>query len=350
MPGDGRLGRRKMWRRASMLVAILIVAGISLFYTLNPNPEIPSITFPFGAHDLCFDRSGKLLMIVHDSVIDVWNVETGNQVATIDARPQQITTLTLDKERALGCFGTDAGEIGIFNTRSFETINRFSIGSERIFRLAVSAKNQVVLARSFGSHSRIVQLPGGLVGNLKWDSVTSMAISGDEELVALNNQLGIAPDELGVRKLDSLNEENDWKILIPGFDRTVEALSFLGQTHLLAVAQPRQLSLWDFDANKEVDRMHFQGIRAMATSDDGITLVIASYPLTLHIVQTNPLRPVRMMEAIAPIEAFKDPTVRTLAISPDTKYLAASCYDFAPNGLPGHGKTKVWRLDRLLQK
>jgi WD40 repeat protein len=329
----------------------LISASVFIFWTLNRNSENPCITFPFGARKLSFDSSGKLLMILHDGVIDVREVKTGTQVATIDARPQEITTLTLDKQRAIGCFGTNRGEIGIFDARSFEISSRLHISSEEFAALALSTKNKLALVCSYGKALRIIQAPGGaILGNIKWTNVTNMTISADEELLALNNHSPLTNDELGIRKLDSLKEENDWKVVFSGFDESAVAFSFLGQTHVLAIAQPRQLSLWDFDADKELDRMHFQGIRAIAASDDGIALAVASYPLTLHIVQTNQLRPVRMLEPITPIEAFKDPALRSLAISPDAKYLAVSCYDYAPDGLPGHGKTKVWRLDKLVGK
>jgi hypothetical protein len=320
--GEGNQTLRRNYRRwAWILVFLVTLAGVLIFWKLTADPEIPCITFPFGAQSLSFDSSGKLLMILHDGVIDVRNVKTGNQVATIDARPQAIASLTLDKERAFGCFGTYGGEIGIFDAHSFVITSRFSIGSVRIESLALSWKKQLVLTFGYEGHMgnptvRIFELPSGtILRKIKWGYLRSMTISADEELVALNESSDVRPDhELRVARLDSLKDLNEWTLKFP----EVDGLAFLGQSHVLVVAQPSQLSLWDFDAKKQIDRVGYPGRTPMTASDDGTVLAVAGY-MTLYIIQTNPLRVVRI------VGACRSMGIEAVAISPDAKYLAASC-------------------------
>src|SRR5207249_4288456 len=106
-------------------------------------------------------------------------------------------------------------------------------------------------------------------------------------------------------------------------------------------AKPSELSLWDLDAKKEVDKISHPGRSPMAASDDGNVLAVAGH-MTLYIILTNPLRVVRI------VGACRDMGIEAMAISPDGKYLAASCYGL--QGVPGYEKTKVWRLDTLLGK
>ena len=88
--------KRSRW----MLIAICIfcIGGcflVSIIFVRVRNDK-PFLTFPFGTDALSFDRSGKLILAVHDGILDVRDLEKGHQIAQVRDKPDEITTLAVD--------------------------------------------------------------------------------------------------------------------------------------------------------------------------------------------------------------------------------------------------------------
>jgi len=135
-----------------LIVGLVFSAGLLfiLITLLRRLDDRPLLTFPFGADALSFDGSGKLLLAVHDGMIDLQDVKERRQVELIKDERDGITTLALDANRELAYCGTAKGHLRPLDLKTFQLSDGISMGSSRTLALAISPKAHMIAAAFSG--------------------------------------------------------------------------------------------------------------------------------------------------------------------------------------------------------
>jgi hypothetical protein len=344
-------------RRRSLFLRLLLLLGLLgvcwYFYHLSHKKPLRFrssendllCTLPFAADAICFDQSGRL-MIVHDGIIDVRDVVDAKQIAVLDKKPQRINALALDRSRRVGCCSTLEGDISRLDVGKLELSAPIAAGQSKVYTMVLGSTGGgfvAVVEYSVETEIGALKIFDLRTGRALYEKQSPLypplSISGDDELFAYSTAGKIHLGKFDLLKL-AMEELTP---LQAGAGR----FSFVGSSHVLAVAQsPDAVWLWDQDSEREVDRLSVPigpYMFTMACSDQGNLLVVGANR-SLAIMQTRPLK------LIHRFQIFETTGVENVAISPDAKYMAASSYDYGDNDQPGHGQVKVWRLDRLFSK
>jgi WD40 repeat protein len=327
-----------------VVVAIIyVIAGLPHKWFMSGEIGYPRI--PFAADSLCFDRSGKFLIMVHDGLIDIRSLHDNAQVALIEMKGNEITALACDSDRSVAYCGTVKGYVKQLDLDTFVLSGGVSLSPTKIVALAVSLKNQVIIASYSDGTVRMAELRDGRIiyqKQFRWKP-RCLAVSQDEKLVAF---AGGDNGEFHVVTIGSMQEHvGHVTCYVP--HTYVESFAFCGQTHVLAMGVGQELSgirLWDCDLNKETGMLEIGngGIWTMTCTEDGERLVAGDLHGSLFICQVNPMRVVKQ------VPAHNMAAVAVLALSGDGKILASSCDDIGIDDQRGHGEVRFWSLDKII--
>jgi WD40 repeat protein len=339
--------RRSRWIVAAL--CLFCVVACLLIWIIVPDDR-PLQSLPFGAHALSFDRSGKLLLAVHDGIIDVRDLEKDKQIALVHDKADQITMLALDANREVAYCGTAKGHLRPLDLKTFQPSDGISMGSSRTLALAISPKSRMIAAAFSGDPAwKVVfgDLPAGrVIYERDFRGGKSITFSDDEHLLAFCGSDRRGKPGFHVVKLP-WPKDNEMDFIPFKGEEVFGVLAFVASTHIIAVAQSDVIWLWDCNSKKELATLRIdmgqEFFTCLACTRDGKTLIAGS-GICLYLCQVSPLRLIRR------ITVYEKADIDRLAVSDDGAYLAASCADIGFDDRPGYGETKVWRLDKLLGK
>jgi WD40 repeat protein len=319
----------------------------------------PLWTFKFPGGGLSFDSSGRILIIVHDGIVESRNIESGRQVARLEKAGQHFNALAMDKQRSTAYCATIKGQICRLDLEKFQLSDPIAKGISRIYGMAVTSKGGGMLAfhdstfdeqanEFTGSNLKLLDLRTNrfLYEETFHGLHPNLGFSADGKLLAYcdNDEKGIPRDEkVHVKKVDALGKAKEDVAALQG-PRGISAFTFVANKQILAIVEWNDfLRLWDCTLKKEIARTSVATGGCIVSSDQGNLLIIGSSK-HINILQSDPLKSIHRMKV------FETTAVDNVAISADAKFLAVSGADYGDDDQPGHGQVKVWRLDKLLGK
>ncbi|BAY27999.1 WD-40 repeat-containing protein [Calothrix sp. NIES-2100] len=233
---------------------------------------------------VAFSPDGKTLASgADDKTIKIWNVETGQEIRTLNGHSQRVNSVAISPDGKTLVSGSADATIKIWN---------------------VATGNEI---RTLNRHSRWVWSV-----TISPDGKTLVSCSGDKTIKIWNVETG--------QEIRTLN----------GHSEEVYSVAFSpdGKT-LVSGSGDKTIKIWNVETGQEIRTLngHSEGVNSVTFSPDGKTLVSGSSDKTIKIWNVATGNEIRTLKR-------HSRSVWSVAISPDGKILASGNDD----------KTIIWRL------
>ena len=253
-----------------------------------------------------------------DTTIKVWNLNTGEEIRTINGCSGGILSVVITPDGQTLLSGTKGQCIKMWNLCNGEEIGTLMGHGYEVCSLAISPDGQTLFSGS--SDIRVWNLNTG-------EEIRALAIHS-----GVVRSLVVSPD--GQTLISGSDDESIkvWSIctLIGHTDRINSlAISPDGQT-LVSGSDDEKIKVWNLKTKKEIYTLngHSQAVNSVAISPDGQTLVSGSDDEKIKVWNLS------TREAICTLTGHSD-SVTAVAFSPDGQILVSASRD---------STIKVWRI------
>ena len=247
-----------------------------------------------SANRLAFTPSGKNLLTSWENsgVIRIWDVETGNQVQSIDTGTKRVRVFAVTSDGAkLVSVVSDDGFVQVWDLAAATKLrqNKFTAASTR--SIGLSSNGRVVVMGAANGMITVMDIESGdelatLAGHQQ--GVDSLAFSSDGTLLASGST------DQTIRIWDTAT----WKLqrILKGHDDAVTSVAFLPKSHILASGggkasyplysdEPQRIRIWNADTGMQIGAFwgHGTNTSAISFAPDGQRLVSAHDDTTLLV-------------------------------------------------------------------
>lgn len=105
----------------------------------------------FGAFSLAVSPDGKTLATGHWNVVTLWNLMTGEKLATLHGLDRYIKGLAFNKDGGLLAASTDLGSVQIWDAHRFERIHSIQLGGGEVSEPKFSPDGRFVAVGIYGT-------------------------------------------------------------------------------------------------------------------------------------------------------------------------------------------------------
>jgi WD40 repeat protein len=105
----------------------------------------------FGAFALAISPDGKTLASGHWNAVTLWNLMTGEKLATLHGLDRYVRGLAFNKDGGLLAASTDMGSVQIWDTHRFERIHSIQIGGGEVSEPKFSPDGRFVAVGIYGT-------------------------------------------------------------------------------------------------------------------------------------------------------------------------------------------------------
>lgn len=301
--------------------------------------KLPTLTHPTSwIEALAFSPDGSILVSGnHDGAIQMWRVENGRLLSTIEAHTEAIRALTFSRNGTVLMSGDWAGTFHAWDASTGEQLSGFTLSGHEHWGIAFgfSADGATLMSTGWGLKGNAMRF---------WDIDTGEAFAPImlQPFVAL--EAAFSPNGKTLASTGSGSDAHMiwlWDLpegrehaVVVGHTGAVRALAFSSDNRTLASGgADTKICLWDVDTRKLIQTLegHEAGIKALVFSPDNRMLASGSYQsIRLWDVTTG-----RSRAPLLEREDLGQPKTVALAFSSDGKILATA----------GNSRLRLWNVD-----
>ena len=264
-----------------------------------------------------------------DKTIRLWNVETGEVIATLFGHTNFVQSVAFSPDGAILASGSDDKMIKLWDLQTYQEICTLSAHSRAVKSVTFSPDGQFLASGSWDKTIKVWDLKAKkaictITGHQL--QVTCVSFSPD------GRYLASASFDRTVRLWDWQNSELLTHQIFKGHSWPVFSLAFSLKGDIIATSSgDNTIKLWDLKTGQEIRTIlgHSWSVVAIAFSPDGETLISGSWDKTVKLWQVS------TGKEIDTLAGHLD-AVSTVAVSPNGQFIASGSKD----------KTiKLWRRD-----
>ena len=292
--GKGAIGqsdRAVSFSPDGQCLAVASSIGVWLYEVATSQPLI-LLPSEFSVHSVVFSPDGTLLASGLDyGRIELWEVETGTKVATLEGHYHRVTSVVFSPDGTLLASGSWDQIIKLWDVTKREVV-----GTWEVERKDYSVSRTSVVFSPDGT----TLASGFMDGTIRlWDIATQTTIAKFEGHVDYINSVAISPDgtllasgTLGeVKFWDIATKRNIATLEGPGYGRVTSVVFSPDGTLLASGLNNGRIELWGVETGTKVATLegHTGNVKSVSFSSDGTTLVSGSNDGTVRLwdIQTR---------------------------------------------------------------
>jgi len=271
---------------------------------------LANIEAPSWVSALVFSPDGKKLASGHENgFVCIWDVESGEALATVQAHPVQVSALAF---RADGTQIASAGEdrqIRVWNTSDLAAIETLTGHTDRIPSLAWHPTENYLVSAGWDTTARLWRLPHTdplMLLNTHAEQVLTLAFNPKSGLLAVadtDSAIHIWNDPLGARV----------QFVLHGHEDEIRTLVFsLDGRYLASAGADAVIRVWDAQTGRLISGVTHHHRNLIALTDEKIASSGGSRVQVWDIVTGTSL------------SGYESGEVLAVATSPDGKWLATT--------------------------
>jgi WD40 repeat protein len=276
-----------------------------------------------GISSIVVDREGNFFASgSHDGQIKLWEVNTGQIIATLEAYSNCVNCLCLSSDNKILVSGNSDNKIKLWNVETRELIgilgDRFSQHLGKVISVAISHDGKTLISNSSDRTTKIWDLTTGK--EIYSFNGETAAISPSENIFANSSNKKLIIRNISDGKIIRSIVEN-YPILLQAFSP---------DSQIIAVVDLEQnINFWNLNTGEKIPLSvgHTSQITDLVFSSDGKIFASSSWDHTIRLCKVDSKRVIQTLVG-------HTSEVLSLAISPDAKTIVSGSNDLS---------IKIWR-------